>query len=91
MGRNQTYFLHMRCLINECMLCEIHLFKVYLPNNVNYFSDLERLTSRGLISIVAHVISIIGRGRAQAKDMTKNPHNSQQTLHLSFIIAWQAD
>lgn len=72
---NQTYVLVMRCLINECMLCEIHLFKVYLPNNIIYFSDLEHLTSWSFISIVAHVISITGRGWANAKDMAKHPHD----------------
>lgn len=72
---NQTYFLFMRCLINECMLCEIHLFNVYLPNNIIYFSDLEHLTSWSFISIVAHVISITGRGWANAKDMAKYPHD----------------
>lgn len=88
---NQTYFLFMRCLINECMLCEIHLFNVYLPNNIIYFSDLEHLTSWSFISIVAHVISITGRGWANAKDMAKYSHDPQETLHLSFIITWQAE
>lgn len=75
MGMNQTYVLCMRFLINECMLCQIHLFYVYLPNNVIYFSDLEHLASWSFIPVVAHIDSITGRGWTNSKDMTKYPHN----------------
>lgn len=52
---------------------------------------LEDLVAWGFVAVVAHVISIVGRGRAKAEDVAEDADDSEQALHLSFKAAGETE
>lgn len=54
-------------------------------------ADLKNLASGRLVAVVAHVVAVVWRRGSEAKDVTENTDDSQQTLHLSFVTAGQTE
>lgn len=52
---------------------------------------LEDLVAWGFVAIVAHVVPVVGRGRAKAEDVAEDADDSEQALHLSFEAAGETE
>lgn len=74
-GWHDTYFLQgMFCKLTDC---DLPAQGRVPPSNALALPDLEHLTSRGFVPIVAHVIAVVRRGRAQPKHVAEDPNDPQ--------------